>query len=151
MRYPVNKPVMMRGSIFKSAVKADRGSAAVEFALLLPFLLTIIFFIFECGWMATTQLLLNQAVFHGARSAVTAREWMGDNPVDFALYSTKNAFWIGELDDSDISIKILDANVNAPRRIEVIITNYSYAPLTGFFPPAMLPENMGAKAVMEFL
>lgn len=44
-----------------------RGASAVEFALLLPFLLMIVFGIIEFGFIFNTQISLTQAVREGVR------------------------------------------------------------------------------------
>jgi Flp pilus assembly protein TadG len=47
----------------------ERGSAAVEFALVVPFLLALLFGIFEFGQAAWTQGILDYAVEQAARCA----------------------------------------------------------------------------------
>lgn len=54
-----------------SAVK-DRGAVAVEFALLVPILLVLVFGILNFGVYMSQQLALNNAVRQGARLAVVA-------------------------------------------------------------------------------
>jgi Flp pilus assembly protein TadG len=48
---------------------ADRGSAAVEFALLLPVLMLIIFGIIDFGRYMNARIVLSQAAYEGARAA----------------------------------------------------------------------------------
>jgi Flp pilus assembly protein TadG len=50
-------------------VKADRGAAAVELALVLPVLLLVLFGIIDFGRMLNTQLTLTEAAREGARAA----------------------------------------------------------------------------------
>lgn len=49
--------------------RGDRGAAAVEFALLLPVVLLIIFGIIDFGRMLHAQILLTEAAREGARAA----------------------------------------------------------------------------------
>lgn len=126
----------------------NKGSAAVEFALCLPFLLLILFGIMEYGWYLTNQIVLSNAVSCGARAGIKAKEWEGENPVTFARTATKKAFWISDL--SNISINILEQSTNNPRRLKVSVSNFEYSPLTGFLPSALIPEYVKAKAVMVF-
>jgi hypothetical protein len=53
---------------------ADRGAAAVEFALLLPFLLLIVLGIIDFGRMLNAQETLTQAAREGARLVALGKE-----------------------------------------------------------------------------
>ncbi|HEX6970340.1 MAG TPA: TadE/TadG family type IV pilus assembly protein [Micromonosporaceae bacterium] len=55
----------------------DRGAAAVEFALLLPVVLLIIFGIIDFGRMLNAQLTLTQAAREGARATALFDETQG--------------------------------------------------------------------------
>src|SRR5579859_1395033 len=58
----------MRRRPARSAIR-DRGAAAVEFALLLPLLLLLIFGIIDFGRALNAQITLTQAAREGARMA----------------------------------------------------------------------------------
>ncbi|HEY5183375.1 MAG TPA: TadE/TadG family type IV pilus assembly protein [Actinomycetes bacterium] len=62
---------MGRGSASLRALGAD-GAAAVEFVLILPILLLLLFGIISFGWVFSAQLTVNNAVREGARAAVVA-------------------------------------------------------------------------------
>jgi Flp pilus assembly protein TadG len=51
------------------ATRRDRGAAAVEFALVLPVLLLIIFAIVDFGRMLNAKITINEAAREGARAA----------------------------------------------------------------------------------
>jgi Flp pilus assembly protein TadG len=53
----------------RAAATGDRGAAAVEFALLLPVLLLIVFGIIDFGRALNAQITLTQAAREGARLA----------------------------------------------------------------------------------
>jgi len=55
-------------------LKSDRGSAAVEFALLLPVVVMLIVAVFEVGVLVQTQLMLTNAAREGARAAAVVVE-----------------------------------------------------------------------------
>ncbi|WDZ85599.1 TadE/TadG family type IV pilus assembly protein [Micromonospora cathayae] len=57
---------------------ADRGSAAVEFALLLPVVLLIVFGLIDFGRMLNAQLTVNQAAREGARATALVDADQGD-------------------------------------------------------------------------
>ena len=52
----------------------DRGSAAVEFALILPVLLLLVFGIIDFGRLLNAKITLNQAAHEGARAAAVQGE-----------------------------------------------------------------------------
>jgi Flp pilus assembly protein TadG len=54
------------------AAQRDRGAAAVEFALVLPLLLLIIFGIVDFGRMLNAKILISEAAREGARAAAIA-------------------------------------------------------------------------------
>lgn len=62
---------MTRHSVLENR-RNDHGVAAVEFVLVLPLLLLLLFGIISFGWIFSAQLTLNNAVREGARAAVVA-------------------------------------------------------------------------------
>ena len=57
--------IMRRGGVHRR--RGEKGASAVEFALVLPVLLAILFGIIEFGFVFNNQISLNQAVREGAR------------------------------------------------------------------------------------
>jgi Flp pilus assembly protein TadG len=151
----------------------ESGASAVEFALVLPMLLLILFAIVEYGWFFTNRIVLTNAVSNAARAAVKAREWEGEDPTQFAGQAFKSACWIA--DGEDVSIVGSAASIGSmpkgevamavdvdgetvPRTVSVIAV-MGYRPLTGFLPQrgndsggglALLPSEIAAKSVMVF-
>jgi len=131
----------------------NRGAVAVEFSLLLPVLLVILFLIIEYGWYFTTRLVLTDAVYTGAKAAVEAREWSayGEDPEEFARKAVVDAYWISKLNrDKDIQITITPRSTEGPRRIEVSVPALKTNQLTGFLPKFMIPKRLKAQAIMIF-
>jgi Flp pilus assembly protein TadG len=56
----------------EDATKADRGSAVVEFALVMPVLLVVTLGMLQVGLMVRDQLIVTQAARAGAREASVA-------------------------------------------------------------------------------
>ena len=58
-------------SLHRSAARRRRGSNAVEFALILPILITLFAGIVEWGWTLNQQMMVVQAAREGARAGVS--------------------------------------------------------------------------------
>jgi len=121
----------------------NKGVSSIEFALVLPFLLLILFGILEYGWIMTTQIVLTNAVSNGARAGIKAAET--EEEAD-ARAATIDAFWINTLAADDITVTIPES----PRRIDVEVPGWTYSSLTGFLPSAMIPGSLKAKSIMVF-
>jgi len=112
--------------------REDRGSSTVEFALVLPALMLVIFGIFEFGRMFMTYQMLNSAAREGARIAALPGS-------DNALVLQKIAEELAgagltadscEFIPSDIST----ASRNDPVTVRVRINYDSIAWMPGFIP-----------------
>lgn len=90
----------------------DRGASAVEFALVLPLLLVLMFGLIDFGFVFSQQLTLNNAVREGARRAVVNDPYNGNsttaNPrtCDGILTSVKNQLLGLGMDNSQVQLKI---------------------------------------------
>lgn len=69
----------------------ERGAAAVEFALLLPLLLLIVFGIIDFGRALNTQITLTQAAREGARLAALGQTCGSLTTPGTVLYRTQTA------------------------------------------------------------
>lgn len=104
----------------KRFCKNEKGQALVEFALVLPFLLVILFGIIDFGWIYYNQLAISNSAREGARYAV----------VNTALLpgeiTTTNR-------DNRIKAKILDVSPNTISQNMVITITYTnvVTPLSG--------------------
>ena len=63
-----------RGGATQRLLRGSHGSGLVEFALVLPLLLSLIFGIFEFGRLGLSRLTARHAVAEAARYAVTGRQ-----------------------------------------------------------------------------
>jgi len=138
------------------SITNQRGAAAMEFALVTPILLLIVFATIEYGWYMTQCLVISNAVAEGARAAVKAREWTADShdtedPIRFANTALTEALWtIKDLNAGHIHIRIIPADEAAPRRISVSLIEVPYRPITGYLGKTMLPETLAATSIMAF-
>jgi hypothetical protein len=84
----------------------DRGAAAVEFALVVPVLLIVVFGIIDFGRMLNAQLQVSEASREGARAAsvvtATAEQRRGEAR-DRIGYFTSNTVGGVEFDEADSS------------------------------------------------
>ena len=141
---------------FHFSVKNEKGSSAVEFALVLPVFFAIFFGIIEYGWVMTQQIVLSHAVAAGARAAVKMPDGTSDEDLETeAKNAAKAAFsLVGTLGDGDIAVEIRPAEEfmyqPVPRRIFVEVASWTYTPLVGYLPDAAVPDTLKAKAILAF-
>ena len=122
----------------------EKGTSAIEFVLILPILLPILFGIIEYGWVMKTQLNLNNAASEGARAVI--KEVDAEDPEQVAEAAITEV--IGEpAKVNACTTVIIDVN---PSRAVITISGWTYDPLTGFLPSGMLPSVLSATAVMVF-
>ncbi|MBN1905184.1 MAG: pilus assembly protein [Deltaproteobacteria bacterium] len=129
----------------------ERGGAAVEFGLILPIFLLLLIAVIEYGWYFTHEIVLSNAVSEGARRAIKEEDEADIKKVTYA--AVREAFWLHDLEkdggiENVVNVIIPDDN---PKRVIVTIPVLGYNQLTGFMPSKMVPETIGAKAVMTFL
>ena len=130
-----------------------RGSAAVEFALVLPVLLMILFGTIEYSWYLTWQFVLNNAVAQGARVGVSAREWEDEDPEAMAREAVTQSCWLLGTDQAEAFRETIQTTIienDDLRTLEVVVAGLTYQPVTGFLPETLIPQHVGAKAVMAF-
>ena len=139
---------MSKVYLINKLLKREKGNSAIEFALILPVLLLILFAIFEYSWVCVMQTTLNNAVNQGAVAATKARVNIGEDPEIFARKFVKESFWMGEITDEDIQCILYESDGNYPRRVEVSVSDLPYRPLTAILPESCLPEKLGAKSVV---
>jgi Flp pilus assembly protein TadG len=141
---------------FDHTLGNQRGVAALEFALVAPILLLIVFATIEYGWYLTNWTVLTNAVAEGARAGVKAREWESDthaaeDPKEFAEQALAEALWTVEaLADENFDIEIIEADSTAPRRLRVTVMDLPYRAITGYLGKTMLPTVLAANAIMAF-
>jgi Flp pilus assembly protein TadG len=84
---------------------ADDGAAAVEFALVVPFLLLVVFGIINFGFLFSQQLTLNNGVREGARRAVV-NDPSAPRTCDGIIASIKNQLSGLGLNASSVQVKV---------------------------------------------
>jgi len=106
----------------KILIKNQKGAALVEFGLILPLLILLIFGVIEFGLLLFNQQVITNAAREGARAGIVARENRFNVPLDNAdaVYATLEQnvikYWSSHL------VTFGDTIENA-RAIEILIWN----------------------------
>jgi Flp pilus assembly protein TadG len=137
----------MRNSIVRLAQRLGRrlggchrrrGASMVEFAIILPVLVALLFGLIEFGWLFFKMAQINQAARHGARVAV--RPAADNAEVEAAVEDIMDGADLG-MAKTDYRLTIFpstDVEVGEPVQIYVEL-DYSTIKLIGFIPtPAIV-------------
>jgi Flp pilus assembly protein TadG len=105
----------------RARLRDDEGASAVEFALVVPLLVLIVFGIINFGFVFSQQNSLNTAVREGARRAVVNESFAGStasaNPrtCDGIITSVKNQLSGLALNPADVQVRVSQSGyTNAP-------------------------------------
>jgi Flp pilus assembly protein TadG len=125
----------------KKIVKSQKGQAAVEFALVLPMFIILVFSIMEFSRLWETVSVLTSAAREGARAAaVTAPP-----DVTAATNAAQNILTAGNISNATITL----AGPNAAN--EVIVTvSITYTPLTGNIVPGVGSMTLTRSTTMHW-
>lgn len=125
----------------KKIVKSQKGQAAVEFALVLPMFIILVFSIMEFSRLWETVSVLTSAAREGARAAaVTAPP-----DVTAATNAAQNILTAGNISNATITV----AGPNAAD--EVIVTvSITYTPLTGNIVPGVGSMTLTRSTTMHW-
>jgi Flp pilus assembly protein TadG len=111
----------------------SRGAAAVEFALVFPLFVAVVFGMLEYGWYFFQQFGVATAVREGARAGVTIDQDATPNPITVAKTRTKLVL-------DNVGISYAAGTVDAvyggsyPSRTMSVIVSLTYKPLLNFMP-----------------
>jgi Flp pilus assembly protein TadG len=113
----------------KDGKKTQRGSSAVEFALVLPLLLFVVFAIVDFGWLFFTDAQVTNAARQGARTGAAQDPGLVESK---AKDSAEQALTASHLDvgKANVDAKCDDSAGPASAFVTVDIT-YTYEPLIG--------------------
>lgn len=133
----------------------SRGAAAVEFALVLPLLLTLVLGTIDWGWYFFVDQVVTNAAREGARAgtlvapAGTAPAYSNGDAAENAATSAAEAY-LDQLNLKDASRRVLlDTPVlDGTRAVEVQII-YPVGSITQFL-TGLVPDNATATAVMRW-
>jgi Flp pilus assembly pilin Flp len=130
---------MMSGARFERISRSERGAAAVEFAIVMILLITIVGAIIDFGFMFNAQISLT----HAAREGVRVEAIGTGDPVA----SAEDAFG-AVVGVTDFSAQVDQAcpDDDGAR----LVTSATYNPrFAGFIPALVGPFNLDSEAVMR--
>jgi Flp pilus assembly protein TadG len=99
----------------------EKGASAVEFAIVLPLLLTLVFGIMEAGWLFAQQVEVRNAAREGARLAVVN-------------YGSDATIRSATCDRAALSKARASVYLERTPVVAIVEVAQEYAPLVGFFP-----------------
>ncbi|ANH38953.1 TadE-like protein [Nocardioides dokdonensis FR1436] len=134
----------------------ERGAAAVEFALVVPLLLLLVFGIISYGYMLSFRQAISQAAAEGARAAAVApaafttgeKQTAANNAIKQALDSYGVVCGTGAMTCS-VVVKACPADLSRDCAVVTLDYLYSSQPLIPKFPLVPLPEHLAYSAVAE--
>ncbi|MBO8128021.1 MAG: pilus assembly protein [Peptococcaceae bacterium] len=145
-------------------LKENRGQAIVEFALVLPFLLTLLLGIIEFGWLFNSWLTITSSAREGARVAAVNIDVSNDSVqmavkrhveglsgfvFDDVNYTSKNSLDAATLSvgHAAVAIEPWDINNRSPGSEVAVYVKGSVKPLVGVF--VQHPVEIWGQAVMR--
>lgn len=124
----------------RTRLRDTSGVSAVEFALVLPILISILLGIVDYGWVFFNRLTMTNAAREGARVGVT-RDAANASPD--AVDAAENY-----LDSAGLSAAVVASTPSgADPRVIVTVTMSPFVPIVGFVPT---PDEMQVSATMRW-
>ena len=114
----------------KKRSKSEGGASAVEFALVLPLLLSVIFFSIDFAWLFFTDIQITNAARDGARRGAVAGPGLVES--DAVTRATAVIDAIPGLDGGKATVAAVCVDPT-PQDANVTVTvTYDFEPLVGF-------------------
>lgn len=141
---------------YRRPARGERGAAAVEFALVVPLLLLLVFGIIQYGYILSFRQALSQAAAEGARAAAVApasftsaqKQTAADNAVQQALDSYGVVCGSGAM---TCTIAVIACPQDGTKSCAQVALTYDYdeAPLIPKVPIVPVPSSLSYTAVAE--
>jgi len=117
----------------------EKGASLVEFAVVLPLLLLLLFGIMEMGWLFAQQVEVRNAAREGARMAVVDYPQPGDGDSSAIVSAVCSR---ASLSADRASVSISDTGNDSAE----VVVSQDYASLTGFLP---IFNNLTIRSTVE--
>ena len=119
---------------------SSRGQSTVEFALILPIFIVILFGIMEFGRMWETTNILTSAAREAARAAAVSTSGSYEG-----MYAAQRILYAGNIYGADINITGPDTNGDI-----MVTVNMQYKPLTGSIIPGIGSISLSRTTTMRW-
>jgi Flp pilus assembly protein TadG len=120
--------------------KSERGQSLVEFAMILPLFMVILFGIMEFGRLWEISNLITSASREGARVAAISGSSQSQ-----AIQAAQNVLSAANIDDATVSV----SGPNSASEVSVTVTIH-YTPLTGSIIPGFDPFFISRSTIMRW-
>jgi Flp pilus assembly protein TadG len=133
---------------FKNARRGQHGGAAVEFALVLPVFVAVLFGMVDYGWYFYQKFTMASAIREGVRLGATYKEGGATDPVTAALTEAGARCDAGSVPSGSVSWTsgYLDL---APVRKIWVEGQYTFRPLVGLVPMPSRPIKYRMTMLLE--
>lgn len=128
--------------------KLQRGSAAVEFAVVLLPLMLVLLGIMEYGWIFLQEFNVADAVREGVRLGVTIAPTAAPDPPTTAINRAKAVLKTLNVNTTGATITADYDGSAAPDLVLKVAVSIPYKPIIGFLPKAAMPANIVYRMTM---
>ena len=125
--------------------RGPRGAAMVEFAIILPVLVMLLFGMIEYGWVFFKAAQVNQAARHGSRIAI--RPAATEDEVTAAVAAVMSGAGLGS-SGYTVTIGDLTVDVGEPVEVRVDVDYEDNIDLIGL-PMIPIPDQLHGRTVMS--
>lgn len=141
----------MKDGTMKMRLKNQSGASVVEFALVLPILVLLIFGIVEFSLLLYDKAMLTNASREGARAGIVqAPSRLTDGEITAIVKNYCENYLITFGADKNVTTSILRAGLNFGDDLTVNVTyNYGFLVLPNFITSLVNPINLSATTVMR--
>jgi Flp pilus assembly protein TadG len=137
----------MKHTRLRTRSHRQRGQSLLETAMMIVIIFTVVFWIFEVGWLMYTYSVMANAANEGVRYAIVHSG--GDPSGTSARVKTFAATSLHDISAISVVVDHPDGDYVPPHKVTVTVT-YTYVPwLKGFIttPPTMSTYSEGAMIV----
>ncbi len=133
-------------------IKSENGAAVVEFALILPLLLTLLFGSIEFGLLLFDKAILTNAAREGSRfGIVSASPRKTPQEIESVVtnYTAANLITFGAANDPQITVTFATQNFGDPLSVTVTY-QYSFLIIDNLLPSLLGSINLTAESSMYY-